>query len=508
MKDNAACICAVITEETVEASRTAIEQAASEAELIELRLDYLKDFDFTEPQNLRPLLEGKPLPVIITCRAVEEGGRQRIPDEIRLRLLIEGARQFADYCDIEAAHYAEAAKLRPDISKLIVSYHNFEETPANLESIYESICALPAAVHKIATRANSVTDNLAIFRLLDRANEEGRKLIALAMNEAGLCTRLLGPSRGSFLTYATLRRGVESAPGQITCKELRQLYRLHNLSRATSVVGIIGKPVSHSASPAMHNAAFQALGLDWVYLPIEVDDPVQFFRRMVKPASREIDWNLRGLSVTLPHKTSIIDSLDVIDITAQKIGAVNTVVIEDGQLKGYNTDAHGAIEPLTKVCQLESESCAVLGAGGAARAVVYGLIEQGAHVTIFARDTKKAETLSESFNVPVLPIDELESSEAQIVINTTPVGMRGHSENKKPVLRSSLAGRRIAYDLVYNPLDTQFLKEARAEGCQTISGIDMLVSQAALQFQLWTGQRPPLDLMRAAAIKKIEADTA
>jgi len=507
MKENAACICAVITEETVEAARTAIEQAATEADLIELRLDYLKDFDFTEPQNLKPLLEGKPLPVIITCRAVEEGGKQPIPDEIRLRLLIEGVRQFADYCDIEAAHYEEAAKLGPDISKLIVSYHNFDETPASLESIYERICALPAAVYKIATRANSVTDTLAIFRLHGRAERESRKLIALAMNEAGLITRLLGPSRGSFLTYATLRRGAESAPGQVTGEELRRLYRIDQLSRDTSIAGVIGKPVSHSASPAIHNAAFQALGLDWVYLPIEVDDAARFFRRMVKPASREMGWNLRGLSVTLPHKTSVIDSLDVIDITAQKIGAVNTVVIEGRQLKGYNTDAHGAIEPLKRVCSLEGESCAVLGAGGAARAVVYGLIEQGAQVTIFARDIKKAEALSESFNVPVLPLEELSSSDARIVINTTPVGMRGHSANESLVLRSSLAGRQIAYDLVYNPLDTRFLKDARAEGCQTISGIEMFVSQAALQFELWTGQKPPLDLMRAAAIKKVEADS-
>lgn len=496
-------ICVAITEETVDAACAAIKQAASEADLIEIRLDYLKDFDFTELASLKPLLENKPLPIIITCRAIEEGGRQQIADSIRLRLLVEGARELADYCDIEAAHYEEAAKLAPDISKLIVSYHNFNETPASLEKTYEEICALPAAIHKIATRANSITDTLATFHLLDRANREGRSLIALAMNEPGLITRILGPGRGSFLTYAALRRGSESAPGQLTCEELRRLYRIDHLSRDTSIAAIIGKPVAHSASPAMHNAAFHALGLDWVYLPIEVDDTAEFFARMVNPASREISWNLRGLSVTLPHKVSVIDSLNVINATARKIGAINTVVLEDGRLKGYNTDARGAIEPLMKVCSLKGESCAVLGAGGAARAVVYGLIEQGARVTIFARDPDKGQQLAHEFGAHVLSFDSLNSSDAKIVINTTPVGMRGHSEDESPVSHAALAGRMVAYDLVYNPLDTKFLRDARSEGCNIVSGIDMLVAQAGLQFQLWTGQSPPLDLMRTAAIRKI-----
>lgn len=505
MPKSVAPICAVITEETVEAARLAINQAASEADLIELRLDYLKDFDFSDSQNLRPLLEDKRLPVIITCRAVEEGGKQQIPDSVRLRLLVEGARLMADYCDIEAAHYEDATKLNPDISKLVISYHNFDETPACLESVYENICALPAAVHKIATRANSVTDTLEIFRLIDRAKRENRNLIALAMNEPGLITRILGPSRGSFLTYATVRRRAESAPGQLTCQELRRLYRIGNISRDTTMAAVIGNPVSHSASPAMHNAAFQSLGLDWVYLPIEVGDVADFFKRMVSTASREIDLNLCGLSVTLPHKTSVIDLCDEIDITAQRIGAVNTVVVEAGRLKGYNTDAQGAIEPLMKIRPLEGESCAVVGAGGAARAVIYGLVEQRARVTLFARNVEKAQSLGHSFGVPVLSVDQLYSSDAQIVINTTPVGMRGHSENESPVTRAALAGRRVAYDLVYNPLDTCFLKYARAEGCQTISGIDMLVAQARLQFELWTGEKPPVDLIRTAAIEKVGA---
>ena len=496
-------VCAVIAEPTVEAAQKAISRAAGIADLIELRLDYLGDFDFTNPAALGPLLAGDHPPVIITCRSVEEGGKQAVDHPVRLKLLVEGARQFADYCDIEAAHYAQAANLSPDLSRLIVSYHNFEETPAALEAIYDRITALPAAVHKIVIHARTIADSLAVFRLLDRARSEGRKLIAIAMGEAGIVTRVLGPSRGSFLTYAALAPGRESAAGQLTCDELGELYRVRHLSRDTVVTGIIGSPVGHSASPALHNRAFAALGLDFVYLPFEVGDVEAFFARFVRTATREIDWNLRGLSVTIPHKTAVIPILDELDATAREVGAVNTIVIDEGKLLGYNTDVEGAMVPLERAGSLEGESCAVIGAGGAARAIVYGLIKRGARVSLFARDAVRARALAERFGVGVFPLEAFSSCDAAVVINTTPVGMRGHDEGSSPVPRQSLRGRRIAYDLVYNPLETQFLIDARAEGCQTISGLEMLVAQAALQFELWTGRKPPIDLMRAAAVSKI-----
>ncbi|HEX8186071.1 MAG TPA: shikimate dehydrogenase, partial [Blastocatellia bacterium] len=407
------------------------------------------------------------------------------------------------YCDIEAAYYDAALKFRPDLSKLIVSYHNFHETPSGLNRIYDRVTGLRAAIHKIVTRAGSITDSLAIFRLLDRAHNEGRSLIALAMQEPGLITRILGPSRGGFLTYAALERGRESAPGQPGCEEMRDLYRANRLTRDTAITGIIGKPVAHSASPAMHNRAFKSLGLDFVYLPLEVENVDEFFKRFVRHDTREMDWNVRGFSVTIPHKTRVIPLLDEIDKEASLVGAVNTVVISEGRLKGHNTDVKGAIEPLEKVCRVDGESCGVIGAGGAARAVIYGLISRGARVTVFARDPIKARALGESLGVSVAPLESLRSSDVQIIINTTPVGMHGHSEHLSPVPRPVLRNRRVAYDLVYNPLETQFLKDARDEGCHTISGIEMLIAQAALQFALWTGQQPPLDLMRRAALDKL-----
>jgi 3-dehydroquinate dehydratase/shikimate dehydrogenase len=494
-------VCAVITEETTEAARAAIKGAAPRADLIELRLDYLRDFDFTRPEALAALLAEKPLPTIITCRAIGEGGMRHVDDAIRLRLLVEGARGAADYCDIEAAHYESAARLSPELSRLIVSYHNFDETPADIDSIYDRVCSLPAAVHKIVTKAASISDTLAIFRLLDRARAEGRDLIAMAMGEAGLITRVLGPASGGFLTYAALARGRESAPGQPDCEEMTRLYRVGHVSPDTIITGIIGNPVSHSASPAIHNAAFGALGLDSIYLPLKVDNVARFFKRFVSPATREMRWSLRGLSVTSPHKSAIIPLLDALDPIAARIGAVNTVVIERESTKGHNTDARGAIAPLDSVAALELERarCAVVGAGGAARAVVYGLAERKADVTIFARDLQKARALADQFGVSLLPLDELAYSRAEIIINTTPVGMRGHSEGSSAVPRAAFQNCRIAYDLVYNPADTRFLIDARAAGCQTIGGLDMLIAQAALQLELWTGRKPPLEVMSRAA---------
>ncbi|HJZ66577.1 MAG TPA: shikimate dehydrogenase [Blastocatellia bacterium] len=503
MPGNPSRVCAVVAEQTVGAAREAMRRAAKIADLAELRLDYLRDFDFTNLDALRALLEQKPLPTIITCRAAAEGGKQQVEDRVRLRLLVEGARRFADYCDIEAAHYAEAAALTPDLSRLIVSYHNFVETPADLNAIYERITSLPAAVHKIVTRANEIADTIAIFKLLDRARTDGRRLIALAMGEAGLITRVLGPAWGSFLTYGSLAQGKESAAGQPSCEDLANLYRIRLVSRGTAITGIIGSPVGHSASPAMHNRAFAELAVDFVYLPFEVDELDEFFRRLARPSTREIDWNLRGLSVTIPHKSAVIRLLDEVDEVARKVGAVNTVVMNEDRLSGYNTDVRGAMEPLERACSLAGESCAVIGAGGAARAVIYGLLERGSQVSVFARKPDKARSLSESFGVTILSIESLSSSDARVIINTTPVGMCGHSEGLSPVPRETLRGRSIAYDLVYNPLETRFLADARAEGCRTISGLEMLVAQAALQFELWTGRKPPIDEMREEAIARI-----
>jgi 3-dehydroquinate dehydratase/shikimate dehydrogenase len=499
-------VCAVIAEESVAAAKAALNLAAPIADLAELRLDYLRDFDFSSVTALRCLFENKPLPVIITCRSLEEGGNQRIDDNLRIPLLVEGARTLADYCDIEESFYDRAASLNPDLSGLIVSYHNFDRTPEDLAGIYERLCSRNAAVHKIAVKANCVQDVIPVFRLLDRAAVAGRNLIAISMGEAGLPTRILGPARGSFLTYGALDFKNKTAAGQLSCRDLRDVYRLDHISRSTTVLGVIGNPVSHSASPLMHNAAAAALGLDLVYLPIEVQNLKAFIARVAHPDHCELSWHLAGFSVTIPHKEAIVPLLDQLDEVAQAVGAVNTVVARNSELHGYNTDVAGSIEPLEKVTTLAGARCAVVGSGGSSRAVVYGLAQKGARVTVFGRNLQKAARIAadfRDFGVEAAELPGLSNCDAEILINTTPLGMAGAGAGQNAVPRQALAKCRIAYDLVYNPLETPFLAEAREAGCKTISGIEMLAAQAAHQFLLWTGKQAPRDLMLAQALKGV-----
>jgi 3-dehydroquinate dehydratase/shikimate dehydrogenase len=291
-----------------------------------------------------------------------------------------------------------------------------------------------------------------------------------------------------MLTFGALRPGAESASGQPTIHELKDLYRVKRLSRESEIFGVIGKPIGHSRSPLMHNTALAALNRDAVYLPFEVDDLDEFVRDFVRPATRKLDWRLRGLSVTIPHKLAIIPHLDFVDEIAQRIGAVNTVVVEGDELRGYNTDVIGAMKPLDELIEVKDARVAVLGAGGSARAICYGLSERGADVTIWTRDPVKAQLIAREFNYEAASIDDF-NGQADIVINCTPMGMYGHSEGLSPVKAVSLRDVRLVYDLVYNPQETELLRQAQEAGCQTLGGLAMLAGQAAEQFRLWTGER-------------------
>jgi shikimate dehydrogenase len=223
-------------------------------------------------------------------------------------------------------------------------------------------------------------------------------------------------------------------------------------------------------------------------------------KRMIIPRTRELDWNVRGLSVTAPHKSTVMEQLDWVEPAAKEIGAVNTIVIEDDALRGFNTDARGFITPLAKECaDLRAARCAVIGAGGAAKAAVWALKQAGAQVTIFARDTAKGSSLAERFGAVSLPLKEATFEGFDVVINATPLGTAGRLKDETPATRYQLRGARLAYDLVYNPTETRFLLEARAAGCKTLGGLAMLVAQAAEQFRLWTGDAAPEDVLQEAA---------
>ncbi len=485
MSEQIVRVCVPVCVKSFAALAEACARAGEWADIIELQLDSVQDLDF----EIETFVSRLSRPIILTFRPVEQGGyRVLARPEREAFWKRDWSLPANSLFDIEYDLVVESSFEWP---RVIVSHHDFNGVPNNLEEIYERLAATPARIVKIAVNANDITDCIRVFHLLNRASNEQRELIAIAMGNAGIATRILGPSRGAYLTYGSLEDESATAPGQVNAQQLRSIYRIDEIDRETMICGLIGLPVMHSVSPHAHNAAFAAEGVNGVYLPLEVRDVESFIRRMIHPVTRELDWNVRGLSVTAPHKSSVMPLLDWIDAAAREIGAVNTVVIENDRLLGYNTDARGFISPLReRLGSLRDLRVAVIGAGGAARAVVWALKREQANVTLFARAPIKARSLSEAFEVSCELLSAASFAGYDVVINATP---------QSPAEAEQLAGAGLVYDLIYNPLETGFLKKGREAGCQTLGGLPMLIAQAQRQFELWTGKTPPIKVMYDAA---------
>ncbi|CAG0940221.1 partial 3-dehydroquinate dehydratase / shikimate dehydrogenase, partial [Candidatus Brocadiaceae bacterium] len=346
------------------------------------------------------------------------------------------------------------------------------------------------------------TDNIKIYRLLQQAQAP---LISFCMGEYGIISRILYKRFGSYLTFAALRKGKESAPGQINIHELLHVYRAQKQEKDTAIYGLIGNPVSHSISPVIHNTLFREMNFNSIYVPFKVDNVADFIREF-----RELD--VKGYSVTIPHKESVLNHLDAIDPMAKKIGAVNTIVNKDGRLVGYNTDCRAAIQALEDINQvsatgakndrLKGRHVTLLGAGGAARAIAFGLQERGAQVTIVNRNYERAQSLARDVGCLYREFDNLPEIKTDILINATPVGMFP-SVNETPIDKNQLKPDMIVFDTIYNPLETKLLRDAKTQGCKILGGLPMFINQAAAQFELWTGVTPPPELIRKIAYKKL-----
>ena len=477
-------VCVPVCAKTFAEMEQACARASTVGDIVELRLDCLQDLNF----DIAAFVNKLSPPLILTFRPAEQGGYKNLT---RLEREAFWTRDLKPdlLLDIEADLVLTSSF---DWPRVIVSHHDFKGVPEDLEEIYERLAATPARVVKIAVQANDITDCIRVFRLLERGQNEKHELIAIGMGNAGIATRILGPSRGAYLTYGSLEDASATAPGQVNAQQMRSVYRIDAIDRETMICGLVGLPVMHSVSPHMHNTAFAAEGVNGVYLPLEVREVESFVRRMIHPATRELDWNVRGLSITAPHKSSVMALLDRVDPVAEEVGAVNTVVVEGHELHGYNTDVHGLIEPLREVLgSLKGLRVAVIGAGGAARAAVWALRRNEAEVTLFARAPIKAKPISEDFAVSCEALSEASFAGYDVVINATP---------ESPATAEQLTGAGLVYDLIYNPIETGFLKHGRAAGCETLGGLKMLVAQARLQFELWTGKTPPARVMYDAAI--------
>tara|TARA_B100000315_G_scaffold157956_1_gene146609 strand:- start:5993 stop:7453 length:1461 start_codon:yes stop_codon:yes gene_type:complete len=485
-------ICVPITSKTVTEAINEIKKAENVADIIELRVDYLKNPD------IKALLDATKKQVIVTCREKSEGGLYDGDEKGRVELLLNAIAAGADYVDIELSTpepLIEELKTKQDETRLILSYHNFQQVPEDLQITFDRMIQKGCELIKIVVMANSIEDNLKIFDIIEQAKEKKINIIAFCMGEYGEISRILSPIFGSYLTFASLSRGKESAPGQIPVDILKNIYRVNGLSSDANIYGLIGNPVKESMGYLIHNRSFASKKLNNIYLPFLVDNLSSFISGYRK--------YFKGMSVTMPFKEQVIPLLDEIDRTAEKIGAVNTLQIREGKLFGCNTDCSGAVKALEEKTDLKGKKVLMIGAGGVARAIGFGIMEKGAGVYIFDVDTQKADALAADLRCRTSSLESI-GSDLDILINCSPVGMHPHID-KTPFSKEKLKKEMIVFDAVYNPLKTRLLKEAEDTGCVTIEGIELFVNQAVDQFQLWTGEKAPKELMKEIVLDKLQS---
>jgi 3-dehydroquinate dehydratase/shikimate dehydrogenase len=453
--------------------------AASGADIVELRLDY------ADRPDAAAALEGRRTPIVVTCRAQWEGGRFRGSEEERRRILESALANGADYVDVEAAASFASDLVRANRGRrIVISEHNFDGVPPDLASRFDALRRYGAEIAKLAVHVDRLEEMIPLFELgRSRGDDNGHGHILIAMGSAGLTSRILAARLGSRWTYA----GDNVAPGQLTLGRLLQDFRFRRIAADAALYGVVGNPIVHSRSPVMHNAGFAALGMNAVYVPLEARDAEDFVR-FARGA------NLRGASITTPFKVGLLPYLDEVEPLAARVGAINTLMVRGGRWIGANTDVDGFLAPLSGRIALGGARAVVLGAGGAARAVAVALADRGAAVTMSARRPDAARDIADAVGGSVTAFPPREAT-CDLLVNATTAGSVANPGN--PMAGAQPRGR-IVYDLVYSPLETELLKDAKAQGCETIGGIEMLIAQAERQFELWTGQRPPRGLFASA----------
>lgn len=466
---------------TVTGRTTAELRAARDAAvgtMVELRVDGVPDLD------VAAVLQGRRVPVIVTCRAAWEGGHFDGSEEERLRILSAAAREGADYIDVEWRADRRLLTL-PAGTQVVLSNHDFSGVPRDLEARVAAMRSERPAIVKVAVMASRLRDCLT----LRAAMTGGGSQIAVAMGPFGYLSRLCPWLFGSRWTF-----GGTAAPGQIPASDMRDLYRVQHGSAATAIYAIFGAPLGHSASPAMHNQAFGELGVDAIYVPLETVDADEALA--VADAV-----GLKGASVTAPLKSALAARVAAADAMSRQVGALNTLKRVDGQWEARNFDGEGFLLPLTRRgVPLHGRRAVVLGAGGAARTVVSVLRREGARVEIAARRVERAEALARELGATAVAWPPPPGWD--LLVNTTPVGT-WPGVNASPLERGDLSGGWV-YDLIYNPRETTLLAWARESGARTIDGLEMLVDQARLQFEWWIDRQAPTEVMAQAASTFIE----
>ncbi|MFB0524149.1 MAG: type I 3-dehydroquinate dehydratase [Phycisphaerae bacterium] len=510
------------------------------AEMLELRTDYLENLSVDLVKNLIDEVKaakGSPIRLIVTCRDKQQGGALAYPQQLRIDVLTTALKAGAEFVDVEFENFLRTenqerimvALSQSARGRLILSTHNFKTKFENINKLYRSIlAAYPGAIPKLVYTANHINDCFEAFDLLYRASGEQ---IVFCMGEAGLISRIVAKKLNSFVTFASIDEQSATAPGQLTLKQLKELYGYDHINSDTELFGVIADPVGHSLSPAIHNACFADKGMNKLYLPLLVGGGQDKFDEFLDKALSRRWLNFKGFSVTIPHKHNALSYVRArhgfIEPLAEKIGAVNTLVVArafspwdhgqacpersrgDGRatserwIRAYNTDYAAALDSVTSArrggkirkASLKNLPVAVIGAGGVARAIVAGLSDAGAEIKIYNRTVERAEKLAADFVCEFASLDDLQDLDTKLLINCTSVGMHPNVD-ATPVPKEHLKKGMVIFDTVYNPAQTQLLKQAKRKRLKTIDGLSMFVNQALAQFKLFTGQNADPKLMR------------
>ncbi len=492
------------------------------AEMLELRSDYLENLNPSLVEKLIAEIKraSRPLPVIVTCRDYQQGGARQYPHRLRVTVLTAALKAGAEFIDFEYENFFDAQsqeKIRRALAesskgRLILSAHNFESRFDDIGKLYRHIMALhPAAIPKLIYKANNINDCFDAFDLLRRT---GGERIVFCMGEAGIISRIIAKKLGAFLTFASIDNKSTTAPGQLTVKQFKKLYRYDAINADTKLYGIIGSPIAHSLSQAVLNACFAKAKLNKLYLPLHVEGGKEEFEQFMHHVLGRSWLNFRGFSITIPHKQNAFEYVRAkdgfIEPLAERIGAINTLLANpDGALSAYNTDYSGAMDaiksklstPKRKI-ELKDLPVAIVGAGGAARAIVAGLRDAGAKITIYNRTIERGQKLASEFNCDFAPLTALQNLNAKLLINCTSIGMYPDT-NATPVPKKCLKKDMAVFDTVYNPRETLLLKHAREKKLKRIEGLSMFINQAAAQFKLFTGKKTDPKLMRKTIVDKL-----
>jgi 3-dehydroquinate dehydratase/shikimate dehydrogenase len=489
-------ICAVVAAPTATQALRGLREALKESRTVELRLDWLKNAAELKRLLVRPRVNGAGKCVIATLRRREAGGRFTGSRAEQLKWLKVAAEAGCTWCDVEvetAEKVTPAAlqELRRAGARVMISFHDFQSTPRDLRGVVRMLDRRRGDAIKIAVEARTITDGARLLRI----TRDRRNVVAVPMGEVGLPARVLALRAGSGLAYAAT--STATAPGQVSISEMRDSYRADKLNRRTRVYGVVGDPIAHSLSPAMHNAAFDARRVNAVLLPFLTRNLRDFLEARAH-------LNVAGFAITIPHKEAILKHLSGCDPLAARIGAVNTVVVRgSGKLYGYNTDYVGVLQALASRVRLAGSRVLLVGAGGAARAAAFALSEAGAIVCICARRESQSRALAKAAGGEVIARRQIKGEFFDAIINATPLGL--HANDESP-LRVDELNCRVVMDMIYRPMRTPLIRVAERRGIETVPGAEMFLAQGIAQWEIWMGERAPEKIMRRVVLDALRRE--